>query len=160
MQDLRPSYCHCLRPQPYLIEYLLFVEIPPFRLIGYSIRDLLSAVSQRLSLQWLRWHWLRLRREVSSESLPLRQKDDIVKVQYYKHRANVFLARYPIWVIAVSVFNSRKDLLQARNAPSRGLWVPWAGSLWHKSAGGAIPRIKPRYWMEKTTDELSSKNSE
>ena len=75
MQDLRPSYCHCLRPQPYLIEYLLFVEIPPFRLIGYSIRDLLSAVSQRLSLQWLRWHWLRLRREVSSESLRLRQKD-------------------------------------------------------------------------------------
>ena len=24
---------------------------------------------------------------------------------------------------------------KARNAPSRELWVPWAGSLWHKRAG-------------------------
>ena len=24
---------------------------------------------------------------------------------------------------------------KARNAPSRGLWVTWAGSLWHKRAG-------------------------
>ena len=30
-----------------------------------------------------------------------------------------------------------KNQWKARNAPSRGLWVPWAGSLWHKRAGVA-----------------------
>ena len=38
------------------------------------------------------------------------------------------LATYPY-----AIKNQRK----ARNAPSRGLWVPWAGSLWHKRAGVA-----------------------
>ena len=28
-----------------------------------------------------------------------------------------------------------KNQQKARNLPSTGLWVPWAGSLWHKSAG-------------------------
>ena len=28
--------------------------------------------------------------------------------------------------------------------------MPSAGSLWHKGAGGAIPRIKDRYYVEKT----------
>ena len=30
-------------------------------------------------------------------------------------------------------------------APSRGLWMRRAGSLWHKRAGVAIPRIYPRH---------------
>ena len=30
-----------------------------------------------------------------------------------------------------------KSQWKARNAPSRGLWVPWTGSLWHKRAGVA-----------------------
>ena len=30
-------------------------------------------------------------------------------------------------------------------APSRGLWMRQAGSLWQKRAGVAIPRIKPRH---------------
>ena len=38
-----------------------------------------------------------------------------------------------------------KNQRGATKAPSRGLWMRRAGSLWHKRAGVAIPRLDPRH---------------
>ena len=36
-----------------------------------------------------------------------------------------------------------KNQWKARNAPCRGLWVPWASSLWHKRVSKVRPRSQP-----------------
>ena len=43
----------------------------------------------------------------------------------------------------LSHYYTIKTQRKVRNAPCRGLWVPWAGSLWHKRAGVATQRSRP-----------------
>ena len=62
---------------------------------------------------------------------------------------STFLSASPVKILEIfsqilEIFSHRiyysyaiKNQRKARNAPSRGIWVPWAGSLWHKRAGVA-----------------------
>ena len=46
-----------------------------------------------------------------------------------------------------------KEPAKGNKSPSRGLWVPWAGSLWHKRSGVAslsTPREWSRYRVDHT----------
>ena len=79
----------------------------------------------------------------------------------------IVLLRQTSYAIKNQLKASKAPLIGAFLAFYRSLWhkgnfhsesiyysaiVPWADSLWHRSAGGAIHRIKPRYWIEKTGD--------
>ena len=48
-----------------------------------------------------------------------------------------------------------KEPAKGKKDPSRGLWVPWAGSLWHKRAGAAS-LWTPRKWSRYRVDHTDS----
>ena len=78
---------------------------------------------------------------ISYQSWALEVRDSLKRhhmigwiVSAYKRSFPCMEAAYPY-----AIKNQRK----IRNAPSRGLWVPWADSLGHKRAGEATPWSQP-----------------